>query len=105
MYESMQIEFTCQFEVMHVAFSTLIHRYPSNNLNVNQYCRLDQSRSVSMANKHSSGYIDVNFKATVPNSERTNYMTECMRNKRQNPEFKEKEKHSKEPNDNIQSLE
>ena len=67
MYESMQIEFTCQFEVMHVAFSTLIHRYQnnnsnSNNLNVNQYCRLDQSRSVSMANKHSSGYIDVNLK-------------------------------------------
>ncbi|XP_062584589.1 uncharacterized protein LOC134246276, partial [Saccostrea cucullata] len=95
MYESMHIEFATEFEVMPVAFRTLIHSFPSNNQSTHQYCRLDQLTTTALTNKQSAGTNTGHLKTTAIKKDKKDYMREYMRNKRQESEFKQKERDSK----------
>ncbi|XP_062609477.1 uncharacterized protein LOC134271261, partial [Saccostrea cucullata] len=95
MYESMHIEFSTEFEVMPVAFHTLIHSFPRNNQSEHQYCRLDQSTTTAFTNKQSVGSNIGHLKTAEIKEDKKEYMREYMRNKRQDPEFKERERASK----------
>lgn len=78
MYEIMYIEFTTEFEVMPVAFQTLIHSFPNNYQSVNQYCRLDQSATFPLENKQSNCSSSPQLKTTNISKERKNYMRQYM---------------------------
>lgn len=82
MYESMHIEFTTEFEVMPVAFQTLIHSFPDNNQSVKQYCRLDQSATFPLENKQSNCSSSLHLKTTNISKDRKNYMRQYMKEKR-----------------------
>ena len=95
MYESMHIEFATEFEVMPVAFHTLIHSFPRNNQSTHQYCRLDQSTTTAFTNKQSVGSSTGHLKTAEIKKDKKEYMREYMRNKRQDPEFKGRERDNK----------